>query len=68
MPKKLHWLRGRRTMLAWVLAAMLPFVLANTCFKTSTAPDYVPTEEDSSDADTTSSLLAEAPVLPGNDW
>ncbi|MFC1639265.1 hypothetical protein ACFL3B_00720 [Gemmatimonadota bacterium] len=68
MPEKARVWSGRSTLLAWVLVATLPFLLANTCFKTTTAPDYVPPGDDSTDADTTIALHAGAPVSPGDDW
>jgi len=60
--------RGRRVPLIAVMAiCMLPFVLANTCFDTSTAPDYVPTGADTGDArktDTVTTSVVSAPILP----
>ena len=56
-------------LLAWMLAATLPFLLANTCFKTSTAPNVITPGEDSTgeDRDTIATFQVGASVLPEND-
>ena len=51
MPRRVRKWRERMVM-AWVVAGMVPFLLANACFDTSTAPDVVPPGKDSADTDT----------------
>lgn len=56
MPTTPRRWRERRTLWFWCAVAMLPFVLAGTCFDTSTAPDVITPGDTVADTTSTSTL------------
>jgi len=58
MPTTIRMRPGRHKFLVWGAITLLPFLLAGTCFDTSTAPDVIAPGTDSGSSDTAATAIA----------